>query len=402
MGPKLSWVETQTLSWRPRRHRQVQPVLPPTYSIGETFSYRTPEYDQVPLPSIPRSLTRRAIWLAATFGVLASGILTALAARPDEPASDSVGIIDGAAIAVTGPMRVEVVSGFARTILRSGSDVRVKSGTARLELVEGGTISICGPAHFSVLKYGNSLTVALDRGSIHAYIERDPALTIYTPQIQAQTVAIGDGPQDVFVGFDAAGAICIRAYRGAIRVEQQLTGQNVLIPQSGNIALPNGQLDGLRAGNEQCACDPQISKYTPPPPPLEVAPQATASEVAQAKPLEHPVNASSAPVDGPGTKDEPVYEVVMPPLIYVAKAKKQPEVDPAMMVLVRRVRVRPTLIFQGRVEGEGQAAAFAAPAPSSARANSPTVSQPKPAAPANDSFVERVRHYVRRLWSRGG
>lgn len=350
------------------------------------------------LPSIPSNLTCRVLWRAANLGVVAIAILTALAARSDEPVSDSVGIIDGAAIAVTGPMRVEVVSGLVRTILRSGSEVRVKSGTARLELMEGGTISICGPAHFSVLKSGNLLTVALDTGSIHAYIEHDPALTVYTPQIQAQTVAIGGGPQDAFVGFDAAGAICIRAYRGAIRVEQQLTGQTVLIPQSGNVSLANGLLDNLRAGSQQCSCDPQISQYTPPPP-LEVAPQATASQEARAKPVAQPANSSSAPVEGPGTKEEPIYEVVMPPLIYDAKAKMQPEVDPAMIVLVRRVRVRPTLIFQGRVEGE--LVASAAAASSQAPASSTTSKQPKSTAPANVSLVDRVRNFVRRLWPRG-
>jgi hypothetical protein len=65
-----------------------------------------------------------------------------------------------------------------------------------------------------------------------------------------------------------------------------------------------------------------------------------------------------------------------------------------MIVLVRRVRVRPTLIFQGRVEGVVVAAAT--PPPSStppAAANAP-----KPAAPASDSFVDRVRNFVRKLW----
>lgn len=344
------------------------------------------------------NLTRRAISLVASATVLATGILTALAAHPDEPPSDSVGIIDGAAIAVTGPLRVEVVQGFTRTILRSGSDVRVKSGAARLELVEGGLISICGPAHFSVLKSGNLLTIALDSGSIHAYIERSPALTIYTPQIQAQPMAIADGPQDVYVGFDAGGAICIRANRGAVRIEQQLTGQSVLIPQSGDVSLVSGQLDNLRPGGGQCSCDPQISKYAPPPP-LEVSPQPTASQEARAKPQDPPLSASRAAVDGQSTKEEPTYEVIMPPLIYDAKAKEQPEVDPAMIVLVRRVRVRPTLIFQGRVEGEMTASAAGIPSPAPA---SPTAANPtKPAAQANDSFVDRVRTFVRRIWSRG-
>jgi len=172
--------------------------------------------------------------------------LIAAAARSDQPSSDSVGTVDGESIRVTGPMSVAVVHGQTKTVLRSGSDVRVKSGSARIDLVEGGQISVCGPAHLSFLKSGGSLTIALDTGMIHVQVERDLPVNIYTPQIQAQTVAVGDAPRDVLVGFDASGAMCVRADRGAVRLEQQLTGQSVLIPQAGDILLPNGQLDGIR------------------------------------------------------------------------------------------------------------------------------------------------------------
>ncbi len=133
----------------------------------------------MPLPSVAARSVRRATVLFAGAILSGSTILTPLAARPDQPGSDSVGVIEGEAIAVNGPMRVEVVGGHVRTMLRSGSEVRVNSGTARIDLVEGGQISICGPAHLSVLKSGGSLTVALDAGTIHAHIERErePVLT---------------------------------------------------------------------------------------------------------------------------------------------------------------------------------------------------------------------------------
>jgi hypothetical protein len=352
----------------------------------------------VPLLSILPRLMRRTIWLLASVSLLATGLLTALAARSDESASDSVGIIDGAAIAVTGPMRVEVVRGFARTVLRSGSDVNVKSGTARLDLTEGGTISICGPAHFSVLKVGNLLTVALDSGTIHLSIERAPAVTIYTPLLQIQPIAIGDGPQDALVGFDTTGAMCVRAYRGAVRLEQQLTGQNIIVPQSSDVLLLNGQLDGLRGGGDRCSCDPQLTKYTPPPR-LEIVPPATTMEEASAKPLGTGEIISPLPVAEPTTKEGPIYEIFVPPLIYNANAEVQPEVDTSLIVVLRRVRVRPTLIFQGRVEGDLPATSAPAPAPTPTRPAAPSPS--KPAARANDSVVGRVVHYVRKLWSRG-
>jgi hypothetical protein len=345
---------------------------------------------------IPGRLRRRALWLFASVTVLASvAVLTALTARSDEPASDSVGTIDGAAIAISGPMRVEVVGGFPRTVLRSGSDVLVKSGTARLDLTGGGSISICGPAHFSVLKVGSFITLALDSGTIHLSIERGPTVTIYTPLLQIQPIAIGEGPQDALVGFDATGAMCVRAHRGAVRLEQQLTSQNIVVPQSADVLLVNGQLDGLRAGGDRCSCDPQLTKYSPPPR-LELVAPAQTTEEANARPLGSGEVISPLPLDKPAEKDGPVYQFFVPPLVYNANAEVQPEVDTSKIVVARRVRVRPTLIFQGRVEGELPASSAAPTAPAPAK-------PVKPAAQANDStsVVDRVVHFVRKLWSRG-
>ena len=340
---------------------------------------------------------RRATMTAGYVAILCAALIAGAYARPDESSSDSVGIIDGEAISVTGPMSVEVVHGRVKTVLRSGSEVRVKSGTARIDLVEGGQIGICGPAHLSVLKSGGSLTVALDTGTIHVHIEQDLALTIYTPQIQAQAIAIGDAPRDVLVGFDASSAMCIRANSGAVRAEQQLTGQSVLVPQTGDVLLLNGQLDSLRIGAGHCGCDLQAARSTPPPQP-EVSQVVTSEEAHEKGPQPKPnTQPQPATVETPAAREEPIYQVFIPPLIYDASAKVQPEVDPRMIVLVRHVRVRPALIFEGRVEGQASAASAPPPAPAQAVAASAS----KSAAPAGDSFVDRVRNFVRKLWPSG-
>lgn len=322
--------------------------------------------------------------------VFFSALIVAAAARPEQPPPDSVGIIDGESISVTGPMSVEFVHGQTKTLLRSGSDVRVKTGTARIDLVEGGQISVCGPAHLSVLKSGGSLTIALDTGTVHLQIEQQFPVNIYTPQLQAQTVSIGEGPRDVLIGFAAAGAMCLRANRGAVRIEQQLTGKSVLIPQAGDVLLLNGQLDGLRTSAGHCACEMQSAR-APALSETEISRPATAEELSKQAGAAKP-NAQPAVVDPPPAKEEPIYQVFMPPLVYDANAKVQPEIDPRMIVLVRRVRVRPTLIFQGRVEGEAVAATKPTPAAAAKTA--------KPSAPAvSASFVDRVRNFVRKLWS---
>jgi len=175
---------------------------------------------------------QKILLAAGCVAALLVGLL-ALGAHADNPPSgDSVGTIEGDSISVDGPMSVETVRGQVKTMLRSGSDVHVKSGQARIDLVEGGSITICGPAHFSVLKSNGSLTIALDSGTIHAHIEGSLSLTVYTAQIQARPVAIGGGAQDILAGLDSSGAMCIHASKGAVRMEQQLTGQSVLMPES--------------------------------------------------------------------------------------------------------------------------------------------------------------------------
>jgi hypothetical protein len=344
-----------------------------------TFSNPLPFFRGAVLPAVAGALFCTALFAAAT-------------THSDEPSSYSVGVIDGEAITISGPMNVEVIHGQTKTVLRSGSDIRVRSATARIDLVEGGQISICGPAHLSVLKSGGWLTVALDTGTIHVHVESDLGLTIYTPQIQAQTISIGGGPRDVLVGFDSTGAMCVRAIRGAVRLEHQLTGKSVLVPQTADVLVTDGQLESMASGAGRCSCELQVAKAAPPPP--EITRLATTDEIRADLPATKP-NASPAPAEIPGVLEEPIYTVLMPPLVYNANAKVQPDYDPKMIILIRRVRVRSSLTFQGRVESTTVAAVASSLAPK------PSANPTKPTAPASDSLTDRVRKFVHKLWSSG-
>jgi hypothetical protein len=349
-------------------------------------------------------LCRRAVF-AATFAALFSGatFVAALAAS-DEPSDDHVGVIDGDNIAINGPMSVESVAGQIKTVLRSGSDVRVKTGQARISLVEGGQISICGPAHLSLLKSAGALTVALDSGVIHVRVDEQPAVTIYTPQIQAKPVAIGDDPRDLLVGFESPAVMCIRTYRGAMRLEHQLSGESVMVPQGGDVLLLNGKLDTLRNGEGHCQCELQVAKSAPlpvPPSRSETPASATAADSApaQAAPLATGSATDPPPAEEkPAPKDDRIYQVDMPPLVYDASAKVQPEPDPRIMVIVRHVRVRPTLIFQGRVEGEPPPTPTPKPPPSQ-QAVAPQPPAQKAAQPQQRTFTDRVRSFFHSLWT---
>jgi len=256
--------------------------------------------------------------------------------------------------------------------------------------VEGGQIMICGPAHFSMLKAGGAITVALDSGTIHAVVGSEVSLNIYTPQIQAHPISIGNGAEDLLVGLDSAGAMCIRANKGAVRVEQQLTGQSVLVPQSGDVSLTNGQIESLRAATGHCICNMQ-AVIKPMTPGIEISQLATAEEVKK-KAAEPKAPAPPENKDQAAQPEEPIYQVFMPPLRYDAKSKVQAEFDPNLIILVRRVRVRPTLIFQGRVEGDPIVAQAASPP-------QPPNTFSKSQKPTEVSTWSRLKTYFRKLWS---
>jgi hypothetical protein len=338
-------------------------------------------------------MTRRIGQILCAGVLVWAGLAVPLLVQGDNPPlGDSVGAIEGDSISIEGPMSVDVVHGQVRTVLRSGSDVRVKSGQAHIKLVEGGEILICGPAHFSVLKSGGALTVALEGGIIHAHLENDLAMTVYTPQIQARPISIGNGPEDVLVGLDSVGAICIRANKGAVRIEQQLTGQSVIVPQTGDVLLSNGQIESLRTAAGSCTCEVEIAAK-PAPEATEVSVLASPEEIKKAA-EERKADPPPATAPPPVEKPEPIYQVFMPPLRYDANAKVPPDYDSSLIVLVRRVRVRPTLIFQGKVEGD-PVVARATPPPA------PPTRQKLAAAqkPADDSPWKRVKTYWRKLWS---
>ena len=89
----------------------------------------------------------------------------------------------------------------------------------------------------------------------------------------------------------------------------------------------------------------------------------------------------------------------MPPLSYDASAKVQrDDFDPQLIVVVRRVRVRPTLIFQGSVKDAPAAAkATASAAPPTPAPQSQQAQQKNPQA--NNSIFARIRAFFRSLFS---
>jgi len=278
----------------------------------------------------------------------------------------------------------------APTVVASGSEVTLHSGHALLMLNAGGEISICGPAHFNLIKSSETVTLALDYGRVHPLLESAGAFTIYTPTIVATPIAISGGPRDITLGLEQNGDMCVLTARGAMRVEPQFSDQSVIVPQGGTVSLAQGQIESLHADASACSCEFPRARIEPPAPaPLSHSQPAQDVGVLTApKPAERRRNENTPP-PSPG---EPVYTVLMPPLSFDAKSPEPPP-DPApeTILLVREVRLRPSAEFRGHVNpAPSQEIAVHAPPPA------PATSSDRPVRPQPGLF-DRVRNFFRKL-----
>ncbi len=341
-----------------------------------------------------KKLAARTIARAAEFGVL---VLLSVFPLQAQTAPETVGRIEGDDIAVKGQVSLLREGGRNAAELVSGAEVTVRSGLARITLADGGEIDICGPAQFTVLKSGGSLTLALNHGRVHARIGSTPAVTIYTALVVAVPISVGNGPRDATIGVEADGSLCILAAHGAVRLEQQLNGQSVVVPEAGEVVLPRGQLDALRQARGVCQCEPVFARKDPAPTPPQMGAVAVNSgEGAK------PGNSKKEPPQP--AREEPRWTVVMPPLAFDA-SKPPPALEPRpeTILLVREVRVQPALVVTGRVEKPQKVKApkkqkASAPAAISAQTETKVEDATAVEQKVSSGFGAKLKNFFRRLF----
>ncbi len=351
---------------------------------------------------IPRRFSAARVKIAA---VALLAIIAALSLRSTHISAQDLpavlGRIEGDDLEVVTKTPVGLETDAAPTVVASGSDVTLHSGRALLLLNGGGEISICGPAHFKMVKSSGSLTLALDYGRVHSSLDSADAFTIYTPTIVATPIAISAGPRDTTLGLDQSGEMCILTARGAMRVETQFSDQSMIIPQGGTASLTEGQIVSLRADAAACSCEFPRARLESPKsaPPAQSQPQPPPNRevgtLARPQPPESKKTESGQPPSP--SAGEPVYTVLMPPLSFDAKSPEPlPDPAPETISLVREVRLRPTVEFRGRVNpAPSQPAAPPTPPPAPTPSTPPSEARPKP----QPGILDRVRSFFHRLTS---
>ena len=326
------------------------------------------------------------------------GILSAQS-PPQLPASAVLGQIIGDDISVIGPSSA-VNDGGAQTIAFSnGSVIVVHSGKARVDFSGGGALDVCGPAKFTILSSGEALTVALSFGRVHLRFDATRPITIYTPMILATPVSISEQPRNATVGLTTTGAMCVLATHGAVRLQNQLSGESVIVPQPGEVLLQGASFGNLPPAAGQCRCDfdESVAKNanSAPPPSASSASKATllnrssppsvqdfqvprrVTQATAAPSLSGPSQTQTAssqksaeselaPIATPRQRiappsaetatSQPALKITLPPIGYDVKSGI-PATEPlsvATLILAKETVVQPEWIFHGTVIAPAQ------------------------------------------------
>ncbi len=323
-----------------------------------------------------------AVLRAASRAALLASVLVSLTgapARAQQPAA-TVGNIEGDAVTVSsGASGVNLLPNPGATVaVPNGGVVSVASGQARLMLVSGGEIDICGPAKLTVLQSGDSTTLALDFGRLRVQLPTSTDLRIFTPTILATPLGINGAPRDITVRLDLDDSLCVRAASGALLLESQFSNEKIVVPQAGQFFFAQGRLVPVVRADMECECvlkEARVTPSTPPwpalglatPPPTAVAskpPLAAKPEIDDqplppdveysilARPNDvHPTEPEAKAAPPPPPESSPSYKIVVPPLTFSAASPAPPPLPAAdMILLIRTAEIDPDFQFTGHVD----------------------------------------------------
>lgn len=197
----------------------------------------------------------------------------------DAQANAAVGHIQGRDISVEDGIRTKSDDSGDGIDVSNGNVVTVHSGKARMTLLAGGKVEICGPAKFTVLLSGNAITLALNFGRVRAQLPAKTSLRVFTPTIVGTPIDISGGSRDITVGLSLDDSLCVLATNGAVQLEHQFSGEKIIVPEAGEFFLNSGQLVPVAGKPGTCQCfadDPNVTPAAPAPEFATLAPLAAA------------------------------------------------------------------------------------------------------------------------------
>src|SRR5262249_41718473 len=157
----------------------------------------------------------------------------------------------------------------------------------------------------------------------------------------------------------------------------------------GEVTLPNGDLDALQPAPGNCSCDVVLAKDVAPKP---AGPAGIELRVAEQKAEPIPIATAATETKKPDTEVKPTVTAVMPPLSFEAKpSPPPPNPKPEAVTMMQEMRVTPTVVFTGQVNGavENQETKGSAPVAPTAAPQTDSA-QKKP-----ESFGTKLKNFFR-------
>src|ERR1700751_425358 len=116
-------------------------------------------------------------------------------AQQSQPPPGTIGRVEGNDVSIEGGAAAAngTSTSAPSMFVANGSVITVHSGQARMTLVGGGEIDVCGPAKFTLLQSGPAITLALNFGRMRVQLPAAVQLRIFTPTIVVTPIDIGGG-----------------------------------------------------------------------------------------------------------------------------------------------------------------------------------------------------------------
>jgi hypothetical protein len=215
--------------------------------------------------------------------------------------------------------------------------------------------------------------------------------------------------------------LCVRAERGGVRLEQQLTGNVLTVPEPTEIFLEGGGVTAQKNDLGHCVCEVTDSDLALPVAPAEesavadtpsgvagsaaVKPssEATPSVPSPAAGAELGVPARPAPADSNSATAMPtesavsppaVYKVEAPPLTYSYKVPNpSPDVNAETVLLVREAQVEASQVFYGHVGAQAPTTESGASKTAPASENTKAATSASALPTKSRGFWSKVKHF---------
>ncbi|HXR98791.1 MAG TPA: hypothetical protein VN709_13200 [Terriglobales bacterium] len=159
----------------------------------------------------------------------------------------------GASPGGSGPVPTEL-DAAGRVRVMDGATVNLDGRSARLNLVRGGTIDLCGPARLGLAAGGQSaLLLSLSSGSLYLRYPSPVADSLLTPDFRLTTVVPPDQLATVSAAVSLApnGALCVLNRGSALSLERLANGAQQYVINGDTIVF---QPEGGSTTVSSCPC----------------------------------------------------------------------------------------------------------------------------------------------------